>query len=117
MTVRVSAFHATRCSVAPKREEIGYETEANGSGTRGVALIDASIDAVAVDTARTAVLTVPVPGVPEMSAALVEIPAPFPARSHWFDEFGLVGNSPKPGLERAQARLLGRPTRQWLAGA
>ncbi len=117
MTVRVSAFHATRCSVAPKREEIGYESwEANGSGTRGVALIDASIDAVAVDTARTAVLTVPVPGVPEMSAALVEIPAPFPARSHWFDEFGLVGNSPSRGWSAPErAYSAGLPASGWQA--
>ena len=29
----------------------------------------------------------PVPGVPGIAAALVEIPKPFPAGSHWFDEF------------------------------
>ncbi len=88
MSVRVSAYRATRCPVAPRREEIGYERwEAGGSGTRGIALVNAPIEAVAVDEAGTAEVTVPVPGVPGIAAALVEIPKPFPAGSHWFDEF------------------------------
>jgi hypothetical protein len=89
MSVRVGAHHATRCPVAPTTsEEIGYESwEAGGSGTRGVALVNAPIEAVAVDDASAAEATVPVSGVAGVSAALVEIPAPFPAQSHWFDEF------------------------------
>jgi hypothetical protein len=89
LSVRVSAYHATRCPVAPTTsEEIGYESwEAGGSGTRGVALVNAPIEAVAVDDASAAEATVPVSGVPGVSAALVEIPAPFPAQSQWFDEF------------------------------
>jgi hypothetical protein len=88
MIVRVGAANSTRCPVAPRPDAIGYESwEASGSGTRGVALTGASTEAVAVDGADTAVATAPVSGVPEVSAALVEIPAPFPAASHWFDEF------------------------------
>lgn len=43
MTVHAGAFHATRCPVAPTtREQVGYESwEAGGSGTRGVALVNA----------------------------------------------------------------------------
>jgi len=113
MTVRVSAFHATRCSVAPKREEIGYESwEANGSGTRGVALVNNPLEAVGVDEASIAEATVPVNGVPGVSAAVVEIPAPFPARSHWFDEFEPVVDN----LRSSGGRGFTTPERTYSAG-
>ncbi len=76
---------------APKDEGVGYESwEAGGSGTRGVALVTGSTEAVAVDEASVALATVPVGGLPEVSAAIVEIPAPFPPASSWFDEFESV---------------------------
>lgn len=91
LTVRAGADRATRCPVSPKQEGIGYESwEAGGSGTRGLALVTGSVEAVAVDDASNATATVPVTGVPGVSAALVEIPAPFPAKSSWFDEFESV---------------------------
>jgi hypothetical protein len=88
MSVRVAAAEATRCPVAPRREGIGYESwEASGSATRGVALVNAPDEAVAIDEANVAQVAVPVGGVPGVSAALVEIADPFPAKSGWFDEF------------------------------
>lgn len=114
MSVRVSAFHAIRCPVAPTTSEaIGYESwEAGGSGTRGVALVNAPIEAVAVDDANTAQATVPVDGVAEVSAALVEIPAPFPARSHWFDEFEPVLH----GFRSSGSRGFSAPQHAYSAG-
>jgi hypothetical protein len=91
LTIRVGAHHATRCPVAPRLDGIGYESwEAGGSGTLGVALTSSSLEGVAVNEASTAEPTVPVEGVAGVSAALVEIPEPFPARSKWFDAFAAV---------------------------
>lgn len=113
LSVRVSAYHATRCSVAPRQEAVGYESwEAGGSGTRGIALVNSPIEAVAVNEASTAEGAAPVSGVPGVSAALVEIPKPFPAGSHWFDEF-------EPVLRNARSsggRGFGAPERAYSAG-
>ncbi len=107
MSVRVGAYHATRCPVAPKREAIGYESwEAGGIGTRGMALVSTSIEAVAVDRVSEVQDTVPLEGLPGVSAALVEIPAPFPAKSHWFDEFESVSEN---GLTSSGSRGLSAP--------
>jgi hypothetical protein len=113
MSVRVGAAETTRCPVAPKGEGIGYESwEAGGSGTRGVALVNAPIEAVAVDEANVARATAPVSGVPGVSAALVEIPAPFPAASHWFDEFEPVLR----GVRSSGGRGFTAPERDYSAG-
>jgi hypothetical protein len=94
MIVRAGAEHSTRCPVAPRPEPVGYESwEAHASATRGVALVGASTEAVAVDDDDTAVATAPVSGISGLSAALVELSAPFPAASHWFDEFEPVFRS------------------------
>jgi hypothetical protein len=91
LTIRTGAHHATRCPVAPRLGPVGYESwEASGSETLGVALTRSSIEGVTVNEANTAEPTVPVNGVPGVSAALVEIPAPFPAHSGWFDGFDPV---------------------------
>jgi hypothetical protein len=103
MSVRIGAYGSARCGVAPNaHEQIGYEHwEAGGSATRGVALLNAPLEAVAVDDANAA-FAGQATGVPAVTAALVEIAAPFPAQSHWFDEFepvfGAVRSSGSRGL-------------------
>jgi hypothetical protein len=121
MSVRVSTHRVTRCPVAPRQEGIGYESwEAGGNGTRGIALVNAPSEAVAVDEASTAEVAVPVSGVPGVAAALVEIPEPFPAGSHWFDEFEPVlrnfrssGGRGFSAPERAYS--VGLPATSWRA--
>jgi hypothetical protein len=91
VTVSASARH-TRCSVDPTAAgDVGYESwEAGGSGTVGLAIASEFAEAMAVDEAGTAEPTTPVAGVSGVTAALVEIPAAFPAKSGWFDEFSSV---------------------------
>jgi hypothetical protein len=123
MSVRVSAYHTTRCPVAPKQQAIAYESwEGGGSGTRGIALVDGSIEAVAVDDANVAQPTLPVNGVPGVSAAIVEIPAAFPAASHWFDEFESVADHSRSSGSRGWSApepdyWAGLPTSSWQAPA
>jgi len=121
MSIRVSAYGSARCGVAPSaREQIGYERwEAGGSGTRGVALLNAPLGAVAVDDGNTAIAS-QATGVPGVTAALVEIAAPFPAQSHWFDEFdsvyGGVRSSGTRGFTAPQhAFTAGVPALAWSA--
>jgi hypothetical protein len=123
MTVRVGADRATRCPVAPTtREAIGYESwEAGGAGTRGVALVNAPNEAVAVDEASSTETAAPISGVAEVSAALVEIPAAFPAPSHWFDEFEPVYNGMRDSGGRGfsapqRAHTASLPALSWRAG-
>lgn len=66
---------------------------------------------MAVDYAGVAEAAVPVSGVPEVSAALVEIPAPFPARSGWFDEFEPVSHN----LRSSGSRGFGAPQHAYSA--
>jgi len=104
MVVRTSTYRAARCPVAPRQQAIGYESwEAGGSGTRGIALVTAPIEAVAVDEAGTATVAAPVSGVTGVSAALVEIPVPFPAKSSWFDEFEPVLHSTRSSGGRGRS--------------
>ncbi len=110
VTVSASARH-TRCPVDPAAAgEIGYESwEAGGSGTVGLAIAGESAEAVSVDEADTAELTTPVAGVTGVTAALVEIPAAFPAKSGWFDEFSRVQH----GLRNSGSRGWGGPQRNY----
>jgi hypothetical protein len=110
VTVSTSARH-TRCPVDPAAaDEIGYESwEAGGSGTVGLAIVGESTEAISVDEADRAEPTMPVAGVPGAAAALVEIPATFPARSGWFDEFSSVQH----GLRNSGSRGWGGPQRNY----
>ena len=110
LTVSALARH-TRCPIAPAANgEIGYESwEAGGSGTVGLAIAGESTEAVAVDEAGTAEPTAQVAGVDGVTAALVEIPAAFPAKSGWFDEFSSV----HAGLRSSGARGWGAPARSY----
>lgn len=120
VTVRFGTQSATHCPIAPTRENIGYESwEADAQGTRGYALVPASISAVAVNEGA-AVATAPVPGLEDtVAAALVEIPAPFPA--HWSDEFEPdrgISESGHHGLgQPPTSRSLSLPTSYWKAPA
>jgi hypothetical protein len=112
MSVRVGPSHATRCPVAPRQEGIGYESwEAGEGGTRGVVLVNAPTSDVAVDDADVAEETVPVSDIPSVSAAVVEIPKPFPASSQWFDEFDPVFD----GLRSSGGRGWSAPERSYSA--
>jgi hypothetical protein len=114
LSVRTSAQQSTRCGIAPTtREQIGYESwEAGGRGTRGIALLNAPAEAVAVDDAGAAEGAVAVPGVPGVSAAVVEIAAPFPAQSQWFDEFEPVYR----GMRSSGSRGFSAPEHAYTAG-
>jgi hypothetical protein len=121
VTVSASARH-TRCPVDPAgADDIGYESwEAGAGGTLGLAIVGESTEAVAVDEASTAEPTTPVAGVPEVAAALVEIPVAFPAKSGWFDEFSSVhhglrnsGTRGWAGPQRDYSKSL--PTSSWQA--
>lgn len=106
MTLRVNGVGSTHCPVTPRSEEVAYERwEAAGAATRGVALVNAPAEAVAVDYADSAVAAVPVEGVPGLSAAVVELAAPFPAKSGWFDEFDPVSHD----VRTSGARGYGAP--------
>ena len=121
VTVSASA-RRTRCPVDPAAAgDIGYESwEAGGSGTVGLAIVSEFAEAVAVDEAGTAEAAKPVAGVAGVAAALVEIPAAFPAKSGWFDEFSSVhhglrssGTRGWTGPQRNYSTAL--PTSTWQA--
>jgi len=109
LTVQIASHTGRRCPADPPASgvSIAFEAwEAGASGTEGYALTDSSVTEVAVDEGPVAVGTSPLIGFPgQLSATLVEIPDPFPAR--WSDEFEVV----QDGLRESGERGFSAPPR------
>jgi hypothetical protein len=122
LIVRAGAAAVPHCPAAPRAQQgIAYEVwEAGGPGTQGLALLNAPVEAVAVNYSHTAISPAPLSGMPGLGAVLVDIPAPFSTASFSLDEFEPVQHGFRASGERGwghveRAYSAGLPASSWRA--